>query len=62
MLLEEHVTLTRKGLICKVPWSCIEARGSLARKANPSFNQLIAGIGSPVALHFRKAVPSTASV
>lgn len=29
---------------------------------NPSFNQLITGRGSPVALHFSNAVPSTASV
>lgn len=54
--------LTRRVLIWRVPWSCMEVRGSLPRKVKPSFNQLITGSGSPVALHFSRAVPSTASV
>lgn len=54
--------LTRRALIWSVPWSCMDVRGSLPRKVNPSFSQLMTGRGSPVALHFSRAVPSTASV
>lgn len=56
------LSLTRRVLIWRVPWSCMDVRGSLPRKVKPSFNQLITGSGSPVALHFSRAVPSTASV
>ena len=49
-------------LICRLPSSCRDMRGSFPSRLTPSFNQLMEGMGSPEAWHFNSATLSTPSV
>ena len=49
-------------LICRLPSSCRDMRGSFPSRLTPSFSQLMEGMGSPDAWHFKSATLSTASV
>lgn len=54
--------LTRKPLICRLPRSCKDMRGSFPSRLTPSFSQLMVGTGSPDAWHFKRATLSTPRV
>lgn len=54
--------LTRKPLICRLPRSCKDMRGSFPSRLTPSFSQLMFGTGSPDAWHFKRATLSTPRV
>lgn len=49
-------------LICRLPSSCRDMRGSFPSRLTPSFSQLTEGMGSPDAWHFNSATVSTPSV
>lgn len=49
-------------LICRLPSSCRDMRGSFPKRLTPSFSQLMEGMGSPDAWHFSRATLSTPSV
>lgn len=49
-------------LICRLPSSCRDMRGSFPRRLTPSFSQLTEGMGSPDAWHLSRATLSAPSV
>lgn len=57
-----NVLQTLMFLICRLPSSCRDMRGSFPRRLTPSFSQLTEGMGSPDAWHLSRATLSAPSV